>query len=189
MTSTKPILARLMGSAVAVVLLVGLTACGGPPAWVKKGSGVYNEKDSKSFYGVGAVVGVKNEPLAWDAAENRARAELTKSFQTYTAYLMRDYAASTTAGDFSKTAEEQNIERAIKTFSSATLSGIRPIDRYKDEKTGTYYVLTKLSFKEMQDALEQTKELNAQVRDYVRKNSEKVFDKLEKEEDKQATKK
>ncbi len=189
MISTRSLVARLTGSAVAVVLLVGLTACGGPPAWVKKGSGVYNEKDSKSFYGVGAVVGVKNEPLAWDAAENRARAELTKSFQTYTAYLMRDYAASTTAGDFNRSAEEQNIERAIKTFSSATLSGVRPIDRYKDEKTGTYYVLTKLSLKEMQDALEQTKELNAQVRDFVRRNSEKAFERLEKEEDKQASKK
>jgi peptidyl-tRNA hydrolase len=102
---------------------------------------------------------------------------------------MRDYAASTTAGDFAKTAEEQNIERAVKTFSSATLSGIRPIDRYKDDKTNTYYVLTKMSLKEMQDALEQTKELNAQVRDYVRRNSEKAFERLEKEEDKQAAKK
>lgn len=189
MISTTSMVTRLTGSALALALLLGLTACGGPPAWVKKGSGVYNEKDNKSFYGVGAVTGVRNEPLAWDAAENRARAELTKSFQTYTAYLMRDYAASTTAGDFSKGVEEQNIERAVKTFSAATLSGVRPIDRYKDDTTGTYYVLTKLSLKEMQDALEQTKELNAQVRDYVRKNSEKAFERLEKEEEKQATRK
>jgi len=188
MTSTKLLVTRFTGSALAVLLLLGLTACGGPPSWVKKGSGVYNEKDSKSFYGVGAVTGVHNEPLAWDAAENRARAELTKSFQTYTAYLMRDYAASTTAADFSKSAEEQNIERAVKTFSAATLSGVRPIDRYKDADTGTYYVLTKMSLKEMQDTLEQAKELNAQVRDFVRKNSEKAFERLEKEEQKQATK-
>ena len=34
--------------------------------------------------------------------------------------------------------------------------------------------------------MEQAKELNAQVRDYVRKNADKLFDRLEKEEDKRA---
>ena len=51
---------------------------------------------------------------------------------------MRDYAASTAAGDFKKTAEEQNIEEAAKTFAPATLNGVRSIDRYKDEKKGIY---------------------------------------------------
>jgi hypothetical protein len=178
------LLTRLVGSGLAVAMLVGLTACGGAPNWVKKGSGALNNKDDKAFYGVGSVVGVKNEPLAWDTAENRARAELAKNFETYTAYLMRDYAASTTAGDFTRNTEEQNVERAIKTFSAVTLSGVRPVDRYKDDKTGTYYVLTKLSLKDMQESMLQAKELNSQVRDFVRKNSERLFDRLEKEEDK-----
>ncbi|TLY13977.1 MAG: hypothetical protein E6K69_08345, partial [Nitrospirae bacterium] len=84
MISRSGLLTRLMGSGLAVAMLVGLTACGGPPTWVKKGSGVLNSKEDKSFYGVGAVIGVKNEPLAWDTAENRARAELAKNFETYT---------------------------------------------------------------------------------------------------------
>ena len=63
---------------------------------------------------------------------------------------------------------------------------MRPIERYKDDKTGTYYVLTKLNLEEMKNNLEQAKELNAQVRDYVRKNADKLFDRLEKEEDKRA---
>jgi hypothetical protein len=156
--------------------------------WVKKGSGAFNEKSDKSFYGVGSVVGVRNEPLAWDTAENRSRAEIAKTFETYTAYLMRDYAASTTAGDFSRNSEEQNIERAVKTFSAVTLNGVKPMDRYKDEKSGTYYVLTKLSLEDMKNNLEQAKELNGQVRDFVRKNADRLFDRLEKEEDKRATK-
>ena len=179
---------KFTGSALALVLLIGLTACGGPPNWVKKGSGAFNEKSDKSFYGVGSVVGVRNEPLAWDTAENRSRAEIAKTFETYTAYLMRDYAASTTAGDFSRNSEEQNIERAVKTFSAVTLNGVKPMDRYKDEKSGTYYVLTKLSLEDMKNNLEQAKELNSQVRDFVRKNADRLFDRLEKEEDKRATK-
>jgi hypothetical protein len=178
---------RFTGSALALTLLIGLAACGGPPNWVKKGSGAFNEKSDKSFYGVGSVMGVRNEPLAWDTAENRSRAEIAKTFETYTAYLMRDYAASTTAGDFSRNSEEQNIERAVKTFSAVTLNGVKPMDRYKDEKSGTYYVLTKLSLDDMKNNLEQAKELNSQVRDFVRKNADRLFERLEKEEDKRAT--
>ena len=188
MSRVEGALSKFTGSALALVLLIGLTACGGPPNWVKKGSGAFNEKSDKSFYGVGSVVGVRNEPLAWDTAENRSRAEIAKTFETYTAYLMRDYAASTTAGDFSRNSEEQNIERAVKTFSAVTLNGVKPMDRYKDEKSGTYYVLTKLSLEDMKNNLEQAKELNSQVRDFVRKNADRLFDRLETEEDKRATK-
>ncbi|MFZ1746370.1 MAG: hypothetical protein WBO24_15955 [Nitrospirales bacterium] len=170
---------RIGGCALLAFMVV---ACGGPPKWVQEGSGVMNADDSKSIYGVGAVVGVKNEPLAWETAENRARAELAKTFRTYTAYLMQDYAASTSAGNFTKSTEEQNVERAVKTFSAVTLNGVRPIDRYKDDETSTYYVLTKLSFAEMKEALQQAQELDEEVRDFVRKNAEKAFKKLEQEE-------
>lgn len=187
MRASQRLLARLTGSGLAIVLLIGLTACGGPPNWVKKGSGAYNDKNDKAFYGVGSVTGVKNEPLAWDTAENRGRAEIAKNFETYTGYLMRDYAASTTAGDFTRNTEEQNVERAIKTVTTTTLSGVRPIDRYKDEKSNTYYVLTRLSLDEMKNNLEQAKELNKDVRDFVRKNADRLFERLEKEEDKRAT--
>ena len=162
-----------------------LASCGGPPEWVKEGSGPLNKDEDKAIYGVGSVTGVRNEPLGWETAETRSRAELAKSFETYTAYLMRDYAASTTARDFTKTAEEQNVERAVKTFTATTLNGIRPIDRYKDEDTNSYYVLTRLSFKEMQETLAQAQELNSEVRDFVRKNAQRAFEELEKEEAKQ----
>jgi hypothetical protein len=159
-----------------------LVACGGPPNWVNEGSGILNKDDNKSIYGVGSVIGVKNEPLAWETAENRARAELAKTFRTYTAYLMQDYAASTSAGDFTRSTEEQNVERAVKTFSAVTLNGVRPIERYKDEETSTYYVLTQLSFDELKEALQQAHELDAEVREFVRKNAERVFKQLEQEE-------
>lgn len=165
-----------------LLLIVSVTACGGPPNWVKEGSGAFNNEGSKSIYGVGSIVGVNNEPLAWEAAENRSRAELAKTFETYTGYLMEDYAASTTAGDFTKATEEQNIERAIKTVTTVTLNGVRPIDRYKDEESKSYHVLTKLSFKDMQEALQEARELSREVKEYVKENAERLFQKLEKEE-------
>ncbi len=188
MMSTVHGIVRAMRGGLAVALLISLVACGGTPKWVSQGSGIMNGKDDKAFYGVGSIIGIKNEPLAWDAAENRARAEIAKNFQTYTAYLMKDYAASTTANDFVKSTEEQNVERAIKTFSAVTLNGVRPVERYKDEDSGTYYVLAKLDLKDVKNKLEETKELNAEVRDFVRKNADRLFEKLEKEETKQAPK-
>jgi hypothetical protein len=189
MNSTTSMLTRVWRGGLAAVLLVSLAACGGTPKWVTQGSGALNTRDDKAFYGVGSVNGIlKNESLAWDAAENRARAEIAKNFQTYTAYLMRDYAAATNANDFTKSAEEQNIERAIKTFSAVTLNGVRPVERYKDDKSGTYYVLAKLDLKDVKNKLEESKELNAEVRDFVRKNADRLFDKLEKEEGKPAPK-
>lgn len=78
------------------------------------------------------------------------------------------------------------MERAIKTVTTTTLSGVRPIDRYKDEKSNTYYVLTRLSLDEMKNNLEQAKELNKDVRDFVRKNADRLFERLEKEEEKRS---
>jgi hypothetical protein len=39
----------------------------------------------------------------------------------------------------------------------------------------------------MKNNLEQAKELNAEVREFVRKNADRLFDELEKEEEKRAT--
>lgn len=189
MMSTVQGVLRAMRGGLAVILVIGLVACSGTPKWVTQGSGAMNGKDDKAFYGVGSINGIhQDESLAWDAAENRARAEIAKNFQTYTAYLMRDYGAATNANDFTKSSEEQNIERAIKTFSAVTLNGVRPVERYKDSKTDTYYVLAKLDLKDVKNKLEESKELNGEVRDFVRKNADRLFEKLEKEETKQAPK-
>ena len=82
----------------------------------KKGAGAFLNKGDKAFYGVGAVSGVMNKPLARTTADNRARAEIAKVFETYSASLMRDYAASTTAGDFQKPARSRILNRQLKPF-------------------------------------------------------------------------
>ncbi len=184
MIQSTGIFRNIFSTIAGVACVVGLAACGGPPNWVKEGSGYMNKSEDRAFYGVGSIIGVRNEPLAWDAAENRARAEVAKNFETYTAYLMRDYAASTNAGDFTASTEEQNIERAIKTFSAVSLSGVRPVDRYKEKDSNTYYVLTKLSVEDMRQSIANAKELNAEVRDFVRKNADRLFDRLAEEEGK-----
>lgn len=157
-----------------------------PPAWVEMGSGAFDDGGSKVFYGVGAVSGVKNKPLAKTASDNRARAEIAKTFETYSASLMRDYAASTTAGaavdGSTDVAEEQHIEQSIKTFSAVTLSGVMIIDHWTDTTDGTVYALAKLDLEKFKNSLDKMNELNAGIKEYVRRNAERSFDKLAAEE-------
>lgn len=61
---------------------------------------------------------------------------------------------------------------------------MKSVDRWKDEKANTYYVLTKLSLDEMKENMMKARELNSEVRDFVRKNADKLFERLEKEEEK-----
>src|SRR5207245_2378682 len=100
-----------------------LAACSSVPKWVDKGGGYMTEKDGKAFYGVGAVTGIRNEPLAKETADNRARAELAKL----------------------------------------------DLDKFKEQ-------------------VGQMKELNDAARDFVRKNAEKAFERLQQEEDKRGAK-
>ena len=186
---------------VAAFVVFGLATCGGGektgntsepsnlkgidyPEWVLKGSGAFGGEQGRVFYGVGSVTGIKNHALARSTADNRARAEVAKIFEVYTASLMKDYMASTTAGDMSASSEEQHVEQAIKTFSAQTLSGVQVVDHWYHPVDGTVYALAQLDLEGFTNNLDKMKELNGKVRDYVRKNAERVHMDLEKEEDK-----
>jgi hypothetical protein len=193
--NSRTVVLGIVLSALLPILTAGCAgrhpAAGGqPPDWVIRGSGAFKDSGNKVFYGVGAVTGVRNRPLAQSASENRARAEITKIFETYTASLMKDYAASTTGGGAvtkaTATSEEQNIEQAIKTFSAATLNGVMIIDHWTDTSDDTLYSLARLDLENFKNSLDKVKELNSSVRDYVKKNAEKSFDSLEQEEQKRA---
>lgn len=161
---------------------------GRPPDWVNQGSGTFKDAGDQVFYGVGAVTGIRNKPLAKSASENRARAEIAKTFETYSASLMKDFAASATGGGSvtgaSATSEEQYVEQAIKTFSAVTLNGVVIMDHWTDPADGTLYSLARLDLKSFKTSIENIEELNSAVRDYVKKNAEKAFDDLAAEEEK-----
>lgn len=186
---------------VMVALSAAFVACGGGkkedthqlegvnyPEWVMKGSGAFGGERGRVFYGVGSVSGIKNHALARTTSDNRARAEIAKIFETYSASLMKDYMASTTAGDMKASSEEQHVEQAIKTFSAVTLSGVQIVDHWI-HPDGTVYALAQLDLQSFKDNIDKAKELSGAVRDYVRKNAEKAHMDLEKEEEKASARK
>ncbi|MEQ8273832.1 MAG: LPP20 family lipoprotein [Deltaproteobacteria bacterium] len=155
------------------------------PEWVTRGSGAFGG-ETRVIYAVGAKSGIKNPALLRSAAGNQARAEMQKIFETYTASLMKDYAASTTAGDFSASSEEQHVEQAVKTFAAGTLNGVEIVEQWIHPVDGTFYALARLDFEKFMGMLDQSKELNAKVKERVKRAAEKSFAELEREEAKHA---
>lgn len=90
------------------------------PGWVQSGSGVMVRDGVRVFYGVGAASGIKNPSLLRTSADNRARAELGKLFEVFSASLMKDFMDSQ---------GQQSVEQAVKTMASMGLTGSEIIDR------------------------------------------------------------
>ena len=149
------------------------------PEWVMKGSGAFDVDGTKLFYGVGVASGIRNKAMLRQTADNRARAEIARTMEVYVASLSKDYMASTTAGDMSESSEEQHVESALKTFTKSTLHGATIVDHWVDPADGSMYALCELDLITFKEALENYRELDAKVRDFVRDNAEKMHDELE----------
>ncbi len=182
---------RLSTFAVALAAVAAFAACAhkvspiaaNAPEWVNKGSGAFKDEAGKPvFYGVGIMSGVRNRALAVTGADDRGRAEIAKIMNSYVTVLTKDYMASTTAGDMSKSSEEQMVSQTMKNFAKFTLHGAMPVDHWKDPSDGTMFSLVKLDMGAVQDSLNQSKDLDSKVRDYVKANAEKAFDELNAEE-------
>jgi len=153
------------------------------PDWVNKGSGAFKDEAGKPiFYGVGALQGVRNIPLARTGAEDRGRADLAKIMNSYVTVLSKDYMSSITAGDMSKSSEEQMVSQTMKNFAQFTLHGATPVDHWVDRDNNVVYALIKLDMGAVQESLSQSKELDGKLRDYVKANADKAFDELAAEE-------
>ena len=154
------------------------------PEWVTKGSGAFRDEKGKAFFGVGVSSESKNYATLWETANVRARNEVATVFQVYLASLTKDYLSH--IGDVTIRSSEDQVlwERAIKQVTSITLNGVEIVDRWQHPETMTMFTLARLDLDSFKNKLDRMKELDARVRTYIRKNSDRLFDELEKEEDK-----
>ena len=152
-----------------------------PPEWVLKGGGAYRDSGGKAFYGIGSASGINNFSLQRTAADDRARNDLAKVFEFYNKSLTKDYMASTTAGDFKATSEEQNVEIAIKTVTSATLTGVQIIDHWEHPYRKELFALARLDLEKFKENLDQYRELSQEVREAVKERADKLHEELEAE--------
>jgi hypothetical protein len=169
-------------------LAAGVGACAGSPSasqklaagvpanapdWVMRGSRV----QSGSIFGVGMVAGIKNVGTARNTASNRARKEISKILETYSASLMKDYAASTSAGG--ARSEEQHVEEAVKTFSAQLLVGVEVKDYWLDGNANVWYALAELNFERQREVAAAGAQMGPGMREWIDQNGGKVLGGME----------
>lgn len=179
-------------SLAAAALAVVLAACGGgktivesdlgikgAPDWVNKGTQALNDKDGRLFHGVGSSPALGDEALQRSTADDRARAEVGRMLSTYLDVVGNDYVAATGTG--ANASADQAVSRQIKAVTKVNLAGSKIIGRWKDSKTNMIYSIAELDLKQVKSTLENANSMNEDLRRYVGRNAENIFDKVSKE--------
>ena len=154
------------------------------PDWVLKGSGAYSDAKGKAFFGVGSATGIKNYSLQRTVADDRARGDLAKVFEFYVTSLTKGYQASTTAGDFSNSNEEQNAEVALKVVVHSTLRGVTIIEHFEIPERREFLSLARLdydAFKQNVELNETFKKLPEKVREDIKERADNLHNEMEKQ--------
>ncbi len=173
---------------VSVILLV-LAACGGgktvvesdlgikgAPDWVNKGTSALNDRDGRLFHGVGSSPAMGDESLQRSTADDRARAEVARILSTYMDVVSSDYVAASGTG--ANASSEQGVSRQIKAVTKQNLSGSKIIGRWKDGRTNTVYSISELDLKYIKSAVQGANDMNEDLRRYIDRNAENIFDKV-----------
>jgi hypothetical protein len=176
----------------AAALALALAACGGgktvvesdlgikgAPDWVNKGTQAVNDKDGRLFHGVGSSPSLGDEALQRSTADDRARAEVARMLSAYLDVVSSDYSASSGTG--SNANADQSVSRQIKAVTKQNLAGSKIIGRWKDAKTNTVWSFAELDFKSVKTTLEGANGMNDDLRRYIGRNAENIFDKVSKE--------
>jgi hypothetical protein len=154
------------------------------PKWVtQKGAAFSGER--RVLYGVGNSAGLFNPSLRRKAAEGQSRNDIAATLQVYVAGLQKQYMAETTAGSMDKSTTEQHIQDTFKQVTEATLVGAQIVEYWENPIRNEAYALARLDIEQFMDIMKsytaasgQFKELDANLREFVRKNADKAHDEL-----------
>jgi hypothetical protein len=173
----------------AAAMALALAACGGgktvvesdlgikgAPDWVNKGTQAVNDKDGRLFHGVGSSPSLGDDALQRSTADDRARAEVARMLSTYIDAVTNDYSAA--AGTGANANADQSVSRQIKAVTKQNLAGSKIIGRWKDSRTNMVYSIAELDFKSVKTTLEGANGMNDDLRRYIGRNGENIFDKV-----------
>ncbi|HKW36267.1 MAG TPA: LPP20 family lipoprotein [Burkholderiales bacterium] len=173
----------------AAALTLALAACGGgrtvvesdlgikgAPDWVNKGTQAVNDKDGRLFHGVGSSPSLGDEALQRSTADERARAEVARMLSTYIDAVSNDYSASSGTGG--NASADQSVSRQIKAVTKQNLAGSKIIGRWKDARTSMVWSIAELDLKQIKTTLEGANGMNDDLKRYIGRNAENIFDKV-----------
>jgi len=190
---------KIIGPSIKVLaatsLALALAACGGgktivesdlgikgAPDWVNKGTQAVNDKDGRLFHGVGSSASLGDEALQRSTADDRARAEVARMLSTYIDAVSSDFSAASGTG--ANANADQSVSRQIKAVTKQNLAGSKIIGRWKDSRTNVVYSIAEVDLKQIKTTLEGANGMNDDLKRYVGRNAENVFDKVSGEKSK-----
>ena len=183
----KKIVDRLTVAAMVVTIILGLgysfsvmaktkkensvSGAKNEPAWVTKCAGAFPDAGKDAFYGCGSATGISNPSLQMQTADERARADLAKTLDTYVANFFKDFMSSASVTDKTKTdkdkkdkkgnkggltetEEEQFVSSITKEITETTLNGVEISDHFRSPEDQTLFSLAKVSFDNMSKSME-----------------------------------
>lgn len=166
---------------------IALNEVPGVPKWVWNLDEYTGGK--KVLYGVGSgAAGIRNPSLRRKQADAEARADMAKTMGTYLADLQKSYQADTGMGGTSDKGDEQHVSNVMKQVTEQSLVGARIVEYYERPDMNHAFSLARLDIELVISMIEkvassngQFKQLDAKLRDWVRKNAEKANDQLSEE--------
>ena len=120
-----------------------------------------------------------DEALQRSTADDRARAEVARMLSTYLDVVSNDYAAASGTG--ASASADQSVSRQIKAVTKTNLAGSKIIGRWKDARTNAVYSIAELDLKQVKTTLESANSMNEDLRRYIGRNAENIFDKVSRE--------
>jgi outer membrane murein-binding lipoprotein Lpp len=133
------------------------------PAWVTSCAGAFKDAGKDAFYGCGSASGISNISLQIQTADNRARADLAKTLDTYVASFFKDYMQSASVmsktnkdkkGGLTEAQEEQFVSSITKEITEMTLYGVQVQDHFRSPVDSTLFSLVKVSFDNVSQSME-----------------------------------
>lgn len=147
-----------------VGLCLFLASCSSVPVWVEKAPSAFKDcRDTICAYGIGEP-SIKSLSLREETAETRGRAKVLEIIESRMKSVTKDIRA----------AEGDNTEKAIKSISEGSLSGVYLVDKYvKDD--GTVYALMRLEPVKFKKIIEENKSISQETREFLRNRTEELL--------------
>lgn len=166
-----------------VLLAVTLVGCGGKPYWVQNMAP--KSPDPNMLYAVGIAAKGMNERMELQTARNKAKVELAGNIDQYVAALTKDFMQS--ARDFNDPNLDSSIQfvsTVSKSITAANVRGTQELDKWRDPKDGTLYVLSAVPKSAVRAHLMDVAERKARAQEAAAaKKSQKEADKMKAQTD------
>lgn len=144
----------------------------GEPRWVAAGSGAFEAKEGRVFYGVGVSSDMKNKTLLTQTADDRAKSEVLKVVDAFVRTVINDYRVVNPQADFAA------LEQDMKGVTSILATSVQVVRHWTNPVTGAVYSLARVYLYGFKDDLGEFRNLDEVAGKYIKQNAERLHDKM-----------